>query len=83
MTHVLQLQATAAYNDTRADASNGSAELTHWPLELLAFYDYRPYGLRFGGGLQYQLGVSFDGTGSLASSTTSFDNALGLVLQIL
>ena len=55
--------------------------LTHWPLELLAFYQYRPAGLRAGGGLQYQLGTSFKGTGALASGSTSFDNALGLVLQ--
>jgi hypothetical protein len=50
-------------------------------LELLAFYSYRPLNLRIGGGVQYNLGVELEGTGGLASATTSFKNALGFVVQ--
>lgn len=79
-THALQLQLTGGYNYTGTGGRNGSAELTRWPFELLAFYYHRPYRLRIGGGAQYQLNTLFVGTGA-AAGNIPFDNALGGVLQ--
>jgi TPR repeat protein len=79
-THALQFQATGGYNYAGAKARNGSAELTHWPSELLAFYYHRPYRLRIGGGPQYQLTTSLTGTGVIPRRI-AFDNALGGVFQ--
>jgi hypothetical protein len=79
--HVLQLQATAGYNYTGLDASNASAKLTQWPVELLAFYHHRPSTLRIGGGLQYQIGATFESKGLGIPSPVSFGSAPGLVLQ--
>jgi hypothetical protein len=79
-THALQLQATAGYNRIATSALNGSAELSHWPVELLAFYHHRPTGLRIGGGPQFQINPSFHGTGAV-SANLEFDNALGFVVQ--
>jgi hypothetical protein len=79
-THALQLQLTGGYNYTSTGGLNGSAELTRWPFELLAFYYHRPYRLRIGGGAQYQANTLFVGTGA-AAGNIPFDNALGGVLQ--
>lgn len=81
-THVLQLQATVGYHyrGLFLDGSTTST-WTHWPLELLAFYANRPSGLRVGGGLQYQLGVSLLTWSEFGPAMVSLDNALGLVLQ--
>lgn len=78
--HTFQLQGTVGYNYTGTSALNGSAKLTHVPVELLAFYYHRPSHLRVGGGAQYQISSTFVGTGVIAG-TVPFDNALGLVLQ--
>jgi len=78
--HTLQLQGTVGYSYTGTSALNGSAQITHVPVELLAFYYHRPSHLRIGGGPQYQINSSFVGTGAIAG-TVPFDNALGLVLQ--
>ncbi len=79
--HVLQLQATVGYNYTAISASNASAKLTQIPVELLAFYRYRPSYFRIGGGLQYQIDPTFESKGLGIPVPVSFGNALGVVVQ--
>jgi hypothetical protein len=80
--HVLQLQSTVGYNYTSLDASNASAKLTQVPVELLAFYRYRPAPFRIGGGLQFQIGASFESEGLGLVSPVSFGDAVGFVVQV-
>jgi len=80
-THALQLQTSAGYSYAGVSASNGSASWTHWPVELLAFYNHRPFHFRVGGGLQYNFNVAFEGSGQLSAGTALFYSSPGAVLQ--
>jgi hypothetical protein len=77
------LQATAGWKyATIPDASNQDIGWTRWPLELLAFYGYRPAHLRLGGGLCYVVGPTLSAQGSVLNGDFKFQNALGEVLQL-
>lgn len=77
---VLQANFGVKYS-TMQPAENADLSYTRWPLELLAFYHYSPYRLRFGGGVAYVLSNALKGSGAASNLDIVFKPALGWVIQ--
>lgn len=75
----LQTQATLGVKGWSIDASNGSASLVTFPLEVLEVFQADP--LRFAAGLVYLHRPMLSGKGVLDPVDTRFDSSLGLVVE--
>jgi len=70
---------TLAWKFTSITASNGDITFTRFPLEALVFYKFEK--VRLGGGLAYHISPKLSGSGVASGVNTSYDNALGGILQ--
>jgi hypothetical protein len=75
----LETQATIGIKGWSINASNGSASIVTFPLEVLEVVHVDP--LRFAAGLVYLHRPSLSGKGVLDAADTNFDSSLGVVLE--
>ena len=75
----LETELTLSYKFQTITASNGDVTWTRVPLEGLVFYRFPQ--VRVGGGLTYHLNPTLSGSGLASGIDTSYDDALGTVLQ--
>jgi hypothetical protein len=79
----MSIDLTAAWKFTSINAINQDYDLTRFPLEALAFYNFSgDHGVRLGGGISYQLNPKFKASGDFHNFTLNYDNALGYVVQL-
>jgi hypothetical protein len=78
----LQAQATGAIKySTIQDASNAGVDWYRFPIELLAFAEYKPITTRLGFGFTYQVGSNISGSGVLEALQVAFQNAPGFIIE--
>lgn len=75
----LETQATLGVKGWSIDASNGSASIVTFPLEVLEVVHVDP--LRFGAGVVYLHRPTLSGKGVLDPVDTSFESSLGVVAE--
>lgn len=83
----LALETTLGWKFKGIEASNQTYDFTRFPLEVVGIYNLRfgnnsSNSLRFGAGMTYHLSPKFSASGSLASGTVDFENAMGTVALI-
>lgn len=82
--NTLALETTLGWKYKGIEASNQTYDFTRFPLEVVGIYNLRlgNNSLRFGAGMTYHLSPKFSASGSLASGTVDFENAMGTVALI-
>lgn len=75
----LLLRTGINYKFTAVDASNGDADFTRWPLDLILVW--RQGTASLGAGLTYHLSPSYEATVNGLSTKVDFDDAPGFLLQ--
>ncbi len=74
------VETTIGYKFDKANATNGTAEFTRIPLDLVA--SYRKNKHRFGGGFTYHMNPKFTcDLASVCAGSVTFSNALGAIVQ--
>jgi len=76
----IEAELSLSYKFALINASNGDVTFSRWPLDALVFY--RLPELRLGGGLTYHINPKLSGSGVASGIDATFDNALGLLLQV-
>ena len=76
----VDLQATLNYHYNKLDASNGDAEFSRVPIELLGFYRFTD-AFRLGMGVRLVNGAKYEQTVNGYSDSVTFDDTTGFVVE--
>jgi opacity protein-like surface antigen len=76
----MSIQGTIGYHDDSANATNGHADFTRVPLELMAYYHVNAQW-RVGGGARYVSSAKLHGSGFANGLDMSFQDTTGAVME--